>query len=262
MLTLGVQWTHGDNGQQTDNFRVLKKNTFQTLLEQFCQFNKLQATSVRFVYDGLPIEPQNVIEVYELEENDIINAIVEKTELPTPPVAPTPPKPATTVATEAKTTPATNTLRVKVKQANGKAEIYRISPSMKVEKLLHSFCNVHKLPPEEVSLKLFGSALDTSQTIDHYNIDEHDIIEVECKQLPLEDKNTVSVSLRFLPSNDTEVHRINTTALVETLIQKICTKRQLEAQKIRFKIDGEVMHPKQPFTNYDIEGEELIDVVL
>ncbi|RHY60738.1 hypothetical protein DYB26_005754 [Aphanomyces astaci] len=49
---------------------------------------------------------------------------------------------------------------------------------------------------------------------------------------------------------------------VETLVAKVSRKRHVEASQVKFVIDGDAMHPHQPFHSYDLEGDEIIDVKL
>ncbi|EQC27295.1 hypothetical protein SDRG_14916 [Saprolegnia diclina VS20] len=257
MITLAVQWISLSGSEQTERIRMPQTATFDTLLSKFCECHDLVPAGVRFVYDGVAIELGDTPERYDLEDNDVVNAIVDSAAAYVASKSP-----AKSMAKSPAKSPAKDIIRVKVRRTGGKIEIYRISSSMPVQKLLLSFCNVHKLSPDDVTLKLLGDTLELDKPISHYSLDSTDVVEAACDQAIAEDPTAVSVNLRFLPSTETEAFKISTTALVKTLVQKVCAKRHLDPAHVRFKIDGELMHPDQPFSQYDLEGDELIDVVL
>ncbi|KDO21638.1 hypothetical protein SPRG_12879 [Saprolegnia parasitica CBS 223.65] len=258
MITLAVQWTPPSGSEHTERIRMPQTATFETLLTKFCECHDLAPAGVRFVFDGVAIELQDTPERYDLEDNDVVNAIVDFDRA----YVPSSMSPAKPVSKSPAKSPAKDIIRVKVRRTGGKIEIYRISSSMPVQKLLLSFCNVHKLSPDHVTLKLLGDTLELDKTVSYYSLDATDVVEAACDQAIAEDPTALGVNLRFLPSTETETFKISTTALVKTLVQKVCAKRHLDPANVRFKIDGEFMHPDQPFSEYDLEGDELIDVVL
>ncbi|OQR84775.1 hypothetical protein ACHHYP_12831 [Achlya hypogyna] len=251
-ITLGVSWTDATGAAQTEHIRMPGAATFETLMSKFCEQHALQPAGVRFVCDGVSVQLDDTPDRYDLEDADIVHAIVDFAKAAPPTATPT--------AATAK--PPADAIRVRVRRTGGKTEIFRISKSMKVEKLLISFCNVHKLAQSAVTLKLFGEPLRLDETIEHYHLDSEDVVEAACDEGFEEESSSVPVTLRFLPGNESETYRIEPTALVETLVAKVCAKRRVDASSVKFKIDGDLMQPGQPFTTYDIEGDELIDVLI
>ncbi|KAG9401432.1 hypothetical protein AC1031_009294 [Aphanomyces cochlioides] len=246
-MTVRIRWKSSSQVSEFENFKINKTDAFKVILDEFTAKWHVPSSAVRMVFDGAPLSPFDTPEEAEVEDDDIVDFIVDWSQVQV-------------------SKPAANAIRVRVRRSGSKKrEVFTIAPEMKMEKLLTSFCSVHHLQPESVVLKLFGDEIDLTRTVESYMLEETDVIDAETTQVVSDNddsqdsKSTVAISLRFSPK-DVETYRIDLESKVETLVAKVCAKRNLQPTQIKLKIDGEAMHPQQPFSTYDLEGEELIDV--
>ncbi|KAF0691287.1 Aste57867_17465 [Aphanomyces stellatus] len=246
LLTLHLHWTTEDGGRKKDTLTMRETDAFQGLLDQFCAKYRAPVDATRFVFDAAPLPPFENPKDMEVEDGDSIDVIVDWHR-----------------AKVAKA--ADNAIRIKIRRrGTKKKDVFTIAPELHIAKLLASFCSIHNLRPDEVVLKFLGEVMQLDRTVESYLLDDNDVVDAEtsvAQELEPDDPNTVKVSVRLSPK-ETETHRIVLAAKVETLVAKLCAKLNVEASQIQLQIDGEAMHPQQPFTTYDLEGDELIDVTV
>lgn len=64
---------------QTEVFFKIKRSTpLEKLMNTYCERQGKSATSVRFLFDGTRIQPNNTAAQLELEDGDTIDAMAEK----------------------------------------------------------------------------------------------------------------------------------------------------------------------------------------
>lgn len=60
-------------------FKIKKKTKFKKLIDAYCQRQAVEPLSVRFLYDGVRIQPDQTPESLEMEDGDIIDAVLQQT---------------------------------------------------------------------------------------------------------------------------------------------------------------------------------------
>ncbi|ETV79303.1 hypothetical protein H257_07354 [Aphanomyces astaci] len=246
-LTLAVLWTSRTGSAESDMYTLAPMDVFQVLLDAFCAKLNVPTHLVRMSFDGSPVLPYETPEDKEVADGDQVDMVVDWDQVKAPRAA-------------------ANAVRVRVQRVGSKkTQVFTIAPEMTVKKLLESFCSLHNLVPATVVLKLFGEVLQEDVTIESCLLDADDILvaesSAEAVEMAPDESNTVTITLRFA-DNDVENHRIDLASKVETLVAKVSRKRHVEASQVKFVIDGDAMHPHQPFHSYDLEGDEIIDVKL
>eukprot|EP00759_Apiculatamorpha_spiralis_P053853 PhF_6_TR6484/c0_g1_i1/m.9678/K12160/SUMO, SMT3; small ubiquitin-related modifier len=59
-------------------FKIKKQTQLKKLMEAYCKKQGISRTSVRFLYDGNPIEEEKTPEELGMEDDDVIDAMIEQ----------------------------------------------------------------------------------------------------------------------------------------------------------------------------------------
>eukprot|EP00994_Dinema_validum_P004992 NODE_3085_length_599_cov_864.069091_g2582_i0.p2 GENE.NODE_3085_length_599_cov_864.069091_g2582_i0~~NODE_3085_length_599_cov_864.069091_g2582_i0.p2 ORF type:complete len:103 (-),score=22.76 NODE_3085_length_599_cov_864.069091_g2582_i0:212-520(-) len=60
-------------------FKIKRSTPLRKLMDAYCKKQGINRTSVRFHFDGRRIEDEKTAEDYEMEDDDVIDAMVEQT---------------------------------------------------------------------------------------------------------------------------------------------------------------------------------------
>jgi len=60
-------------------FKIKKQTALRKLMDAYCQRQGVDATSIRFLYDGQRIQAEQTPKELEMEDNDIIDAVLQQT---------------------------------------------------------------------------------------------------------------------------------------------------------------------------------------
>jgi len=60
-------------------FKIKRSTPLRKLMDAYCKKQGINRTSVRFHFDGRRIEDDKTAEDYEMEDDDVIDAMVEQT---------------------------------------------------------------------------------------------------------------------------------------------------------------------------------------
>eukprot|EP01114_Cavostelium_apophysatum_P000714 TRINITY_DN1064_c0_g1_i2.p1 TRINITY_DN1064_c0_g1~~TRINITY_DN1064_c0_g1_i2.p1 ORF type:complete len:104 (-),score=14.20 TRINITY_DN1064_c0_g1_i2:40-351(-) len=60
-------------------FKIKKNTPLRKLMEAYCQRQSVDQNSIRFLYDGQRLSPDQTPKELELEDNDIIDAVLQQT---------------------------------------------------------------------------------------------------------------------------------------------------------------------------------------
>ena len=59
-------------------FKIKKQTALKKLMEAYCKKQGIQRASVRFLYDGNPVEEDKTPEDLGMEDDDVIDAMIEQ----------------------------------------------------------------------------------------------------------------------------------------------------------------------------------------
>uniref|UniRef100_A0A7S1R119 Ubiquitin-like domain-containing protein n=1 Tax=Neobodo designis TaxID=312471 RepID=A0A7S1R119_NEODS len=60
-------------------FKIKRATPLRKLMDAYCKKQGIARTSVRFLYDGAPIDEHKTPDELEMEDDDVIDAMVEQT---------------------------------------------------------------------------------------------------------------------------------------------------------------------------------------
>jgi hypothetical protein len=60
-------------------FKIKRGTVLRKLMDAYCKKQGIARTSVRFLYDGAPIDENKTPDDLEMEDDDVIDAMVEQT---------------------------------------------------------------------------------------------------------------------------------------------------------------------------------------
>jgi hypothetical protein len=60
-------------------FKIKRQTPLRKLIDAYCQRQSKSPDSIRFLYDGQRIQPEATPEDLEMENNDIIDAVLQQT---------------------------------------------------------------------------------------------------------------------------------------------------------------------------------------
>ncbi len=59
-------------------FKIKRSTTMKKLMDAYCKKNGMTRNQVRFLYDGKPLEEEKTPDDYEMDDDDVIDAMVEQ----------------------------------------------------------------------------------------------------------------------------------------------------------------------------------------
>mmetsp|Transcript_6289 Transcript_6289/g.8757 ORF Transcript_6289/g.8757 Transcript_6289/m.8757 type:complete len:97 (-) Transcript_6289:191-481(-) len=60
-------------------FKIKKHTQLKKLMDAYCQRQAIESNSIRFLYDGQRLQPEQTPQDLEMEDNDIIDAVLQQT---------------------------------------------------------------------------------------------------------------------------------------------------------------------------------------
>jgi len=60
-------------------FKIKKQTPLRKLMDAYCQRQAIDSNSIRFLYDGQRIQADQTPKELEMEDNDIIDAVLQQT---------------------------------------------------------------------------------------------------------------------------------------------------------------------------------------
>ncbi|GLE00452.1 hypothetical protein PINS_up009209 [Pythium insidiosum] len=235
-ITLHVR----SNGERTDEMKMFSKESFDVLYTTFCEHHGLPRSAVQMFLDGEALRPSDTPHNCDLESGDLIDAKVD--------------------FSQQDSSKRKRVVRLRLVVDGRRPEVFVIDATATLEKLRASFCKKHHIADEEdVVMTVLGERIALSETIESCNLIDNDEIDVKISNFV--DPAAITLSLRF-DAKTTVAYNIIPTDKVEGLLHRVAADRGVRVDQVHLRLDGENMDPSRIFQYYDLEGGELIDVIL
>ena len=137
------------------------------------------------------------------------------------------------------------------------------------QKLFDAICTGKGANPSQVTIELDGDRLNLNSCCKNEDLEGDEILDVKivgpCNQGRANMSNEKRIKLKMrVNGNEKEIHilQISTTDPFQKLIDAFCKKVGRNSSSVKFTLDGDPLNVQSCCKNEDLEGGEIIDVIM
>lgn len=191
------------------------------------------------------------METYGFDHDDVIQAIVDDT---------------VQEEVEVKAPAAINgAIAIYLQNASKNKEAFNVLPAQLVSKLHSAYCRKNNLIPEKVQFKFDGELMNMSHTIESYDLDDEDLIDVKFlsgAEASQPQGPKIAVYIQSLLHRERERYNVPISCEIGKIVDAYASNHELNPKKVTLKMDGKKLNRKKTLAFYDIEGDDVLDALI
>ncbi|KAI9050304.1 hypothetical protein LZ554_005471 [Drepanopeziza brunnea f. sp. 'monogermtubi'] len=254
-------------------FKIKTKAKLGKVFNAYCDRAGLQRSTVRFLLDGSRVQEEDTPETLQLEDGDMIDAMLEQLGGEGTPSADDKLK-----TSEAK---APVHIEIRVKDQHGSEVTFKIKRTTPLEKVMDAFCSRQEIGIKSVRFLFEGQRVQPTDTPILLEMEDEDVIEVfveqlggEVIELPLRPKPITPEQMEVQPLAASEMLRIifkngtgdevtflmKKSATFDRLFAAYCRRLEISTTSVRFLWKGSRVQPSDTPASLTFEDGEIFEV--
>jgi len=241
-ITIYLRYKDTSNKESKVSFKIKMDQPLQYLIDQF-QRGKI----TKMVFDGQNLNFTKTPSFYDMDDEDLVDVIVvPNNNMSSTAAAKAPP------AREEKVV-----IHVRGAAGSSRNETYEMKKSDPLKKMVDDYCRKNRL--STVTLEYGGRKLDVLKSCSQLNIANNAYLDAIVAGGP-------SINLIFRvngKSNETERIAVRLKESFQPVFETFAQRRNVSSvSQCKFVFDGETLRPSTTPEHLDLEGDEIIDVMV
>lgn len=241
-ITIYLRYRDSSNKESKVSLKIKMDQPLQYLIDQF-----KRGTITKMVFDGQNLNLTKTPAFYDMDDEDLVDVTVIANNN----------RSSSTAAAKAPPPAREEKVVIHVRGAAGTSnETYQMKKSDPLKKVVDDYCRKNRL--STVTLEYGGRKLDASQSCSQLNIANDAYLDAIVAGGP-------SINLIFRvngKSNETERIDIRMKESFQQVFETFAQRRNVSVAQCKFVFDGETLRPSTTPEHLDLEGDEIIDVMV